>query len=149
MRAFAWTLGVLTFLLPAVAPAAESMVRIEAGPFLMGSDHDDPGEAPAHRLSLPGFWIDRHKVTNRQFAAFLNTRGLTSPEGEDYFDRDDADARIHQVNGRFAPDPGFEEHPAVEVSWFGARDYCAWLLGQCPGASSRRLPLRATRRPGR
>lgn len=112
--------------------AADGMVRVDGGPFLMGSDRDGPGEAPVHRLSLPAFWIDRHKVTNREFAAFLNSRGLKSAEGEDAFDRDDPDARIHRVDGRFVPDAGFEEHPAVEVSWFGARDYCAWRGKRLP-----------------
>jgi iron(II)-dependent oxidoreductase len=53
----------------------------------------------------------------------------------DYFDADDADARIHRRDGRFAADPGFEDHPAVEVSWYGARDYCLWR--------GRRLPTEA------
>ena len=108
------------------------MVRVDGGLFLMGSDHDGPDEAPAHRVSLPPFWIDRHKVTNREFAAFLNARGLKSPEGEDHFDWDDADARIHRVQGQFVTDPGFEQHPAVEVSWFGARNYCAWRGKRLP-----------------
>jgi formylglycine-generating enzyme required for sulfatase activity len=28
----------------------------------MGSDHHYPDEAPAHRVSVGGFWIDRHTV---------------------------------------------------------------------------------------
>src|SRR5262249_52235515 len=51
------------------------------------------------------------------------------------YDEDDLDARIHRVDGRWTTDPGFERHPAVEVSWFGARDYCAW--------KGRRLPTEA------
>src|SRR6266850_99187 len=47
----------------------------------------------------------------------------------------DDDARIHQRGGRWLPDAGFEQHPAVEVSWFGARDFCAWR--------GRRLPTEA------
>jgi formylglycine-generating enzyme required for sulfatase activity len=49
-----------------------------------------------------------------------------------YFDRDDPDARIHRRDGRFAADPGFEAHPAVEVSWFGARDDCLWRGRRLP-----------------
>lgn len=98
----------------------------------MGSDRDERDEAPAHRVSLPPFWIDRHKVTNREFAAFLNARGLKSAEGEDYFDWDDTDARIHRVKGQFVADLGFEHHPAVEASWFGARDYCSWRGTRLP-----------------
>jgi formylglycine-generating enzyme required for sulfatase activity len=70
-------------------------------------------------------------VTNREFAQFLDAQGLKSPEGEDYFDWDDADARIHRTqrageHPRWQADPGFAEHPAVEVTWYGARGYCHW-----------------------
>jgi formylglycine-generating enzyme required for sulfatase activity len=112
--------------------AAADQVAVGGGPFWMGSDRDDPAEAPRHRVEVGAFRIDRHKVTNREVALFLNARGLKSPEGEDRYDWDDADARIHRVSGRWVADPGFEDHPAVEVSWFGARDYCAWRGQRLP-----------------
>ena len=110
---------------------AEGMMLVNRGPFTMGSDRDGPNEAPAHRLYLGPFWIDRHKVTNREFADFLNARGPRSAEGEGYFDAEDADARIHRAQGpgerpRWVADAGFASHPVVEASWFGARDYCLW-----------------------
>ena len=37
----------------------EDMVRIPGGTFLMGSDEHYPEEAPAHRVRVDGFWIDR------------------------------------------------------------------------------------------
>jgi len=37
----------------------------------MGSDRHYPEERPAHKVRVPGFWIDRHAVTNRQFAEFI------------------------------------------------------------------------------
>ncbi|WP_331253483.1 hypothetical protein [Paraburkholderia sacchari] len=30
----------------------------------MGSNHHYPEEAPAHKVSVRGFWMDRHAVTN-------------------------------------------------------------------------------------
>src|SRR5262245_38985128 len=100
-----------------VSAADDAVVRIAAGSFLMGRDGETPDEAPAHSVFLPAFRIQTLKVTNRQFAAFLNAAGLTGPDGRRY-DADDGDARIRQRDGRWAADPGFEEHPAVEVSWF-------------------------------
>ncbi|MGH7310996.1 MAG: formylglycine-generating enzyme family protein, partial [Candidatus Rokuibacteriota bacterium] len=105
---------------------ADGMMLVQAGAFWMGRDGGAPDEAPAHRVFVRDFWIDRHKVTNAEFAAFLEATGLMAADGERRFDADDADARIHRVGGRFRPDPAYERHPAVEVSWFGARDYCAW-----------------------
>src|SRR3972149_10122244 len=122
------------FLLPVLiflsvgAPGAQvdDMVVVPAGLFTMGSDRGPSDERPSHTVVLPAFRIDRNKVTNQEMAEFLNAKGLKSPEGEEYYDWDDSDARIHRRDGRFTVDPGFERHPAVEVSWFGARDYCAW-----------------------
>ena len=135
---------IFSFVIPALFAAAlgasaathqssrSAMIFIPAGPFLMGRDRGQSEEAPAHRVTLPAFRIDRLEATNEEIATFLNAKGLKSPEGQDYYDADDNDARIHRVVGRFTPDPGYERHPAVEVSWFGARDYCAWRGKRLP-----------------
>lgn len=41
----------------------------------MGSDHHYPEEAPAHKVSVDGFWIDTHCVTNDDFARFVASTG--------------------------------------------------------------------------
>jgi formylglycine-generating enzyme required for sulfatase activity len=51
------------------------MVWIPGGSFLMGSDRHYPEEAPAHRVSVEGFWIDRAPVTNAQFLKFVKATG--------------------------------------------------------------------------
>ena len=56
------------------APALD-MVWIPAGTFMMGSDSHYPEEAPAHKVSVDGFWIDRFTVTNHQFAQFVAETG--------------------------------------------------------------------------
>jgi formylglycine-generating enzyme len=55
--------------------ANEGMVRIPGGIFLMGSDHHYPEEAPAHRVSVAGFWMDARTVTNREFTRFVEETG--------------------------------------------------------------------------
>ena len=131
--ALALTTAVLAAL-PAPA-AADGVMLIQAGAFWMGRDGGPPEEAPLHRVYVRDFWIDRHKVTNAEFAAFLNATGLRPPGSPRRYDEDDEDARIRLRDGRWIGDAGFEGHPAVEVSWFGARDYCAW--------KGRRLPTEA------
>ena len=69
--------------------APERMVWIPGGTFRMGSDHHYPEEAPAHRVSVSGFWIDRTPVTNRQFKAFVKATGHVTtaqvpPDPKDY-----------------------------------------------------------------
>ena len=115
---------------------ADGIMLVQAGAFWMGRDDGAPEEQPMHRVYVRDFWIERHKVTNAEFAGFLNARGAVSAEGGRRYDWDDADARIRATAGHpWRADPGFERHPAVEVSWFGARDYCAWR--------GRRLPTEA------
>ena len=50
----------------------EAMVRIPGGTFLMGSDTHYPEEAPAHNVSVNGFWMDIHAVTNAEFKRFVD-----------------------------------------------------------------------------
>jgi formylglycine-generating enzyme required for sulfatase activity len=48
------------------------MVWIPGGTFIMGSDRHYPEEAPAHHVMVDGFWMDRHTVTNAEFARFAD-----------------------------------------------------------------------------
>jgi len=57
------------------------MVWIEGGAFTMGSNRHYPEEAPAHPVAVDGFMIDRHPVTNEEFARFAQETGhVTSAE---------------------------------------------------------------------
>jgi formylglycine-generating enzyme required for sulfatase activity len=65
------------------------MVWIPGGTFRMGSDRHYPEEAPAHRASVTGFWIDRTPVTNAQFRSFVEATGYVTfaeipPKADDY-----------------------------------------------------------------
>ncbi|MEB3264851.1 MAG: formylglycine-generating enzyme family protein [Synechococcus sp.] len=60
---------------PPGRPPAPQMVWIPGGSFTMGSDHHYPEEAPAHRVVVEGFWIDRAPVTNAQFLKFVKATG--------------------------------------------------------------------------
>jgi len=65
------------------------MAFITGGTFLMGSDRHYPEEAPAHRVSVSAFWIDKTPVTNRDFRKFVNATSYVTlaelpPDPEDY-----------------------------------------------------------------
>jgi formylglycine-generating enzyme len=49
----------------------ENMIWIPGGTFLMGSDKHYPEEAPAHEVTVDGFWMDQHTVTNEEFRKFV------------------------------------------------------------------------------
>jgi len=52
-------------------PPFKEMVWIPGGPFQMGSNDHYPEEAPAHQVSVDGFWMDQYTVTNAQFSRFV------------------------------------------------------------------------------
>src|SRR3954447_4945222 len=65
------------------------MVWIGGGTFRMGSDRHYPEEAPVHRVTVDGFWLDRTPVTNRQFRDFVRATGHVTvaekqPDPKDY-----------------------------------------------------------------
>jgi formylglycine-generating enzyme len=72
-----------------MAASANGMVRIPAGEFLMGSDRFYPEERPVHRVAVDSFLLDRHPVTNAEFAAFVEatghvTRAERAPQAADF-----------------------------------------------------------------
>src|SRR3989442_10353740 len=73
---------------PGIADA-DGIMLVPAGAFWMGSDDGVSNERPLHRIFVRDFWIERHKVTNAEFAAFLNATGLQPPGTDHRFDDDD------------------------------------------------------------
>lgn len=55
------------------APGA--MRWIPAGRFVQGEDPHYPEEGPPRTVTVPGFWIDTHELTNAEFATFVRATG--------------------------------------------------------------------------
>jgi formylglycine-generating enzyme len=67
----------------------QNMIWIPGGTFRMGSDRHCREEAPVHRVTVDGFFIDRAPVTNRQFKEFVRATGHVTvaeiaPDPKDY-----------------------------------------------------------------
>lgn len=89
------------------------MVFVSEGPFFMGDDADLEAR-PRREVTLPAFWIDRHEVTNAQFAAFVA-------------------ATAHRPAGGWAPAPPERaRRPATRVSLDDARAYARWAGKSLP-----------------
>jgi formylglycine-generating enzyme required for sulfatase activity len=70
-------------------PLDSDMVWIAGGTFRMGSDRHYPEEAPVHRVTVDGFWMDATPVTNREFRRFVEATGHVTvaerkPDPKDY-----------------------------------------------------------------
>jgi formylglycine-generating enzyme required for sulfatase activity len=71
------------------------MTWIPGGAFEMGSNDFYPEEQPVHRVSVDGFWMDEHPVTNAEFRRFIKATGYLTvaerkPNPVDYPDADPA-----------------------------------------------------------
>jgi formylglycine-generating enzyme len=59
----------------------DAMVQVPSKTFQMGSDAHYPEERPAHKVTVDGFYIDKHTVTNAEFSIFASaTRYISVAE---------------------------------------------------------------------
>jgi gamma-glutamyl hercynylcysteine S-oxide synthase len=134
--------------LPAGLPVE---VLVPGGPFTMGTSTEPwalDNERPAHRVDVPGFWIDTVPVTNWAYRAFVAADGYDdarwwSAEGWAHrqraglvaplFWRRDGAGWARLRFGRVEPLP--DDEPVLHVSWYEADAYARW--------AGRRLPTEA------
>jgi formylglycine-generating enzyme required for sulfatase activity len=126
---------VFHFPLPAQSGSGD-MALIPSGWFLMGSEDGGVDERPIHRVRVDSFYMNRDLVTNADYARFLNAFGNRVEEGKKWLDLDGPLSswlcKIRKRDGRFEPKPGYENHPVVKVSWYGAAAYARWLGKRLP-----------------
>jgi formylglycine-generating enzyme required for sulfatase activity len=124
------------------------MVYVPAGEFPMGSTESDvalamesnagwsddwfAGEVPQHAVALDAYWIDRHLVTNEQFARFIKAggyeqRNLWTQQGWDW------KTAQQRVQPQYWESPPWNEpNRPVIVGWFEAVAYCRWAGARLP-----------------
>lgn len=86
-------------------------------------------EEPVHEACVDGFWMNRYEVTNEQYAGFLNDWGKRGSEDGLWIDTKDENPDSHIIGGvgGFKVECGYEDHPVIEVSWYGAKAFASWL----------------------
>jgi formylglycine-generating enzyme len=74
----------------------------DAGPLeeelAIQAERNYPEEAPVHRVSVDGFWLDQTPVTNRQFRAFVRATGYVTVAEKRPDPRDYPGALPHMLN---------------------------------------------------
>ncbi|NJL16916.1 MAG: formylglycine-generating enzyme family protein, partial [Nitrospira sp.] len=92
------------------------MVLVPEGDFIMGSDKGDEDEAPAHRVHVNAFYIDKFEVTNGRFAKYVAAIQSEPPWG--FSDKDTPVI--------------YADRPVRWVSWMDAIGYCLWVGKRLP-----------------
>jgi formylglycine-generating enzyme required for sulfatase activity len=79
-----------------------------------------PDEGPPRQVTLAPFWFEFMEVARAQFTECIRAGTCREADVENkpgYFNYPYPDRHLHPING---------------VTWFGARDYCAWIHGRLP-----------------
>jgi len=100
-----------------------SMVYVKGNSFIMGSIKGSDTENFEHRVELSSFFVDKNEVTNQEFANFLNEIRILPNKATVYIDLDDDDCKVFYKDGFYFAKSGFDNHPVVEISWFGANAF--------------------------
>src|SRR5687767_5503641 len=99
------------------------MVLVPAGEFMMGGHEGDADEAPAHKVSLPAFYIDKFEVTHEQYAKFL--LDIQTKLG-----RLTVHPPVDWPNGQMPAK--LAKHPVVNVTFADAEAYAKWAGKRLP-----------------
>lgn len=94
-----------------------AMVLVSAGEFTMGSDTDADESKPAHKVTLPAYYIDKTEVTNAEYKAFCDATGKSQP------------LNPHLETDYFTKRPNA---PVVGVSFADAKAYAEWAGKRLP-----------------
>lgn len=103
------------------------MVRIPSGNFRMKVRYGDdfipnPREYPQEELQIPSFFMDKHPVTNAQFALFM--------QQSKYRPKDTINFLHHWSKGKIPT--GQEKFPVTYVSYEDAQAYAIWANKRLP-----------------
>ncbi|RLU99239.1 Sulphatase-modifying factor protein [Streptomyces griseocarneus] len=131
--------------------AEHDMVPVPGGMFTAGTTETDldaiareqhlprawfEDESPAHRVTIAPFAIDRHPVTNAQFAAFTKStgyrtraelRGTGLTYGETFWEETTGACWRHPMGlAGLCAVQDRPDHPVVHIAWPDAHAYAQW-----------------------
>jgi len=95
---------------------SRGMIEIPGGPFILGDDSRHADEGPMQEWTVGGFLLDKLEVSNGDYFRYVKATGSNSP--------------THWKGWK--PPADLADHPVTYVSWYDARDYCAWRGKRLP-----------------
>jgi len=117
-------------------------VDIPAGTFVMGSPLDEPNrqtDEVEHVVTLNAFRMSIHEITNAEYVTFLNAKKVDRygyyPKGAELTKslvRLNTSWGVWYSNNEWVPVEGYEDHPVIDVTWFGANEFAKYAGGRLP-----------------
>jgi formylglycine-generating enzyme required for sulfatase activity len=103
--------------------------EVPAGVFTMGSTEYE-SEMPQHQVNLPAFKIGKYPITNAQYAAFVGDGGYTEKWRACWTEA--GWARKGERAGPSTAGGDFDllNRPVIDVTWYEAMAFCAWLTAR-------------------
>ena len=89
------------------------MACVPGGAAVIGADDHEAREKPKHSVEVSTFYLDKHEVTNKEYSVCEAAKVCPT---------------------RILPEKPFlaDNQPAVPITWYGARAYCAWAGKRLP-----------------
>ncbi|HUJ70874.1 MAG TPA: SUMF1/EgtB/PvdO family nonheme iron enzyme, partial [Verrucomicrobiae bacterium] len=116
------------FIMGSTGEDIEAATRMDKDAEQFGLRH----ETPQFTASTPDYYIGVYAVTNEQFARFLTETDLSKEQLEYWLPWNERIVLPDEAGAPYRVVPGFERHPAINVSWFGAKAYCEWARLRLP-----------------
>jgi formylglycine-generating enzyme required for sulfatase activity len=86
--------------------------------------------------------MSKYEITNTQYAAFLNARGIGSnglyaagaypTQALIYASSGSYDLGLHYSGSQWTPVAGYETSPVINVTWYGATEFATYAGGTLP-----------------
>jgi formylglycine-generating enzyme required for sulfatase activity len=140
----------------------DDQLWVPGGRTIIGNDQGYAEERPAHEASVKGFWIDRHEVTNAQFARFVEATGyvtLAETRGDGIVFRPPGPGErptqpqqwwriVKGADWRHPEGPdsslnGRNDYPVVQVAYADALAYARWAGRSLPSEEQFEYAARA------
>jgi len=116
------------------------LIEIKGGAFIMGAGKGqvnyDTDELPIHSVTLNDFCISKYEITNSQFATFLQAYGQSYVKSGEFAGQfmvaeNHIGGLVYDGKIWYAA-TGKENHPVINVTWYGANEFCRYYNGRLP-----------------
>jgi formylglycine-generating enzyme required for sulfatase activity len=101
------------------------LVLIPEGEFLARESKEDEGTGDTFPVWLPAYYLALYPVTNIQYARFLSQIQPSESDLEEWIDLDSY-CFVRKAGSRYEAYGNKNDHPVVQVSWYGANAYTEW-----------------------